>query len=1711
MADDYSQFTPTAPAKDSYAAFKPVMQPTPAPMIASALANDSPEQTAKVLDYSKKTSVPPSVIEADLPGFVEDNNRKNAVKAVQGNPAIASYVQKNPYGASISADDYEALGKVSVPISGLSEYGIDLATAAKLGQNVQVFSELNSGPGQGRIRGFADRIREGVTAAWGESEVDRLGKEIHGLGLNQQLLDVLEYSPVGLASKLFVNAADQALKLPGVASAAIAGGVGGVYEAFTKKAADADQLQREVKVVLDTALMDAGSRIAPSAPKLTLKNMQKYLANLPIDEAARPSQPHIDLHPDALTALKEAQAETAATTMENLVEIANQSKTRERSPEQYESFLEQHGVKTKVSLAADDIAALYEKEKKIPMEGDGLLGWIPDLAERLKTAQETGEEIKVSANKYIANIGDLHATFAEKLRVHDDGVTLAEAQVARQEASNKPITSEQAQTNALAVERSKLATEEHQGVPNTKVPEESVPLHQALSTATLPGFSVEKALDAARWAKENGRPDIAQELANRAQDLAERERKPGVTPDNPKYKQIVERLARDTEQAKIDAAKIAETGGVELRVKDKGGQPGLPTTSDPVATATIDAVAKERQSLFLDPMFTEAEAVNLPEGMFARYSRLIDKAYENILTKAVEFASREAKKRLTPEWKKNELDTETAHREAMLKMGPFAADRFFRDGTLPNGKKVISDFRVKLGDPGVIADDYAPLFGYETGSQMVADILRLESERTEKGIGPKAQFEATLKETVARSMEERFGKLADNIALEASAEALAEHNVDVLSAEVEMLARLNGREPPISRAELSSWAKDQFDRSHASVVNYETSRRAAEKAGREAEAALLKGDVIEAFKQKQRQMLAYLNAKNAKVFEKEMEKAETRYARIANNQVLETVEQTHLEQARDILAKVGYEQKYGPTRDLEPLSQFVADSEGRLAVAGWLTDGSVPPSVMEKMTVQEFRDLSKSIQSIMHVGREEKLVSNAYDKATVINTVMDIVKANERFNLIEQKMNPGIVARVNGYGRWVTAVHLLAERMFDYIDQFNPNGALTRFLDRPLRDANAKEIVLNETFSKKLRALKEFTDLSVNDKISNNVIPDPMDKSGFMNMDRGNLRQLMMHMGNESNIAKAAEGFGVKEAALRKLINENATHNDWKWVQGMWDIFAELKKETDAVELRTTGVPVDEIVAKPFDTPFGRFNGGYAPIIYDKLRSNIDATISAKNPIYEPGMFKPATSHGYTESRTAYKGPLDLAGNFMPSKIQAMIHDVAFREAINNARKLIDNPDFMASMKQKWSAEYADLLPGWLKDIANPHKIDDTYAQGTTRFLAGLRQNITSTLIALNIGTVMKHGSTALLMSAERVGVGKFGKAAADLGMAAIKESAKDLWRSTDQRPEKAFIESLQDVMDSGNKGDQTRDFILQSSAVMRNRQRQFTDSIRGAYETSSEAGTVQSLKDFRQAAMNFGRIPVALSDAVSAMPTWLAAYKEAFARGVEHDDAVFIADKEVSRAHGSSFIGDKPRVLRTGEAMRWVTPLYNFWNHMANNYFQMAWDMSAMQRGVKEGYKPEPNANIKSMSNKMFMLIVMPIIIEELAVPALDEHKGGIGKQAFLAVIKHFSSTIVGMRDVGNALVAGRDPSVGMIGTLINITASAAKDVNKLGVKGAAGKDWMPHLMTAFGAATGVGSQQIAKSASFVKDLYTGTEHPQTFNEYRQGFRTGHSKARKH
>jgi hypothetical protein len=455
-----------------------------------------------------------------------------------------------------------------------------------------------------------------------------------------------------------------------------------------------------------------------------------------------------------------------------------------------------------------------------------------------------------------------------------------------------------------------------------------------------------------------------------------------------------------------------------------------------------------------------------------------------------------------------------------------------------------------------------------------------------------------------------------------------------------------------------------------------------------------------------------------------------------------------------------------------------------------------------------------------------------------------------------------------------------------------------------------------------------------------------------------------------------------------------------------------------------------------------------------------------------------------------------------------MIHDIAFREAIRNAHKIINDPRFYDLMKGAWGSQYADLFPGWLKHIANVHNHDDAFAQGAAKGLAYIRQNVVSNLTWMNPKTIIKHGVTAALMSINRVGVKDISTYGTKfLNPRNVFNDMKDMM--VRKAPvDQDFAEAVHALIDPTENGDNIRQFVMNSSAAMRDRNAGANASIQAAYARASKAGVFQTLSQIRDQTMTLGRVPLATVDAITTYATWYSTYKKAMRTSdTTHEEAVYLADREAARAHGSKFVGDVPRVMMLpntflGELGKSFVAFYNFFNHFQNNVMQTAWDV----RSRFPDRQTEANATIASISGRL-ATIALVSLVEEMTTGWATNKKEGFGERAIKAVLRTMGGGYIGLREFTSTLEGGYGPNTGLLGTVGQSIYNEGKDVVQAWQKGKLSKNWLQHLAAIVGAATGGPGPGAVQMGQFGVGTVTGAEQPRGPDDVVRGIFTGHAR----
>jgi hypothetical protein len=237
------------------------------------------------------------------------------------------------------------------------------------------------------------------------------------------------------------------------------------------------------------------------------------------------------------------------------------------------------------------------------------------------------------------------------------------------------------------------------------------------------------------------------------------------------------------------------------------------------------------------------------------------------------------------------------------------------------------------------------------------------------------------------------------------------------------------------------------------------------------------------------------------------------------------------------------------------------------------------------------------------------------------------------------------------------------------------------------------------------------------------------------------------------------------------------------------------------------------------------------------------------------------------------------------------------------------------------------------------------------------------------------------------------------------------------------------------------------------------------------------------------------------------------------------MADRAVRRAHGSVAITNRSAVMRGGALSQWFASVYGFFNHIMNRQYELLWKSGETLGLAKDGNYSAAMQKAPELTSMLFAYVLAPALIEEMVTPLMSSDNESWAKKASKGLAFTLGASWVGVRDVANAILNGRDPSVGLISTSAKTITDFARDLNKkdpLG-KAHAGKVVRDGAVL-MGALTGVVPAQAGKSAQFGMGVASGEErpkgpwgwltglrygtldkHPKTFDEWQRHHIGGH------
>lgn len=945
--------------------------------------------------------------------------------------------------------------------------------------------------------------------------------------------------------------------------------------------------------------------------------------------------------------------------------------------------------------------------------------------------------------------------------------------------------------------------------------------------------------------------------------------------------------------------------------------------------ATQAAIDEYAQQQNIKAAWTDAQAAGMTDAEWEAYQRSIvqakDDAYDALLFKTMHRIKMQRRTAYAEKAKAIRAEiTEATNDEPR-----FRALRLLRTGKL--GTEDVADAKldsawlverygddilarlpanVRAGQNGGDADTLAQMTGFSGGAEMVDALLAIAEETAAmRASGDKRQLrDKMIDERVAAGIDDAgiVDPMTDGSIEQEAIEALDnDRQGDVLATELRHLARRTKSSPTPYRL-AREWAKTKIEsgqvKEAASRSALQRYARAAAKASRAAEAAIIAGDTDEAFRQKQGQMLNHALYVEAKIAADEVDAIVARMGKLSRRAAMKSVDQDYFDRVHELLERFDFRPK--SQRALDEKEGFDAWAAKRIAQG---FEVNVPARLLgegqhyTRIDVQDLYGLRDAVESLMSLGRLKQNILDAQKQRTFDSFVDEIV--GKVSDLPDRKLPEGVnedPRRVAGFMSELLKIETIAAEL----DGGDPHGPLTRLLVQRASDAENKRHALRERTLAPIA--KQYLDMPakerkrLEERVTIPELPhigaelDPRNGQPST-MTRMELLSIALNTGNASNFDKLTRGEKWNPNAVRGVLDRELTAFDWQFVQSIWDSIDTLWPEIAATERALSGVVPEKVAATPIVTRHGTFAGGYYPVVYDFDRSQKAEDYKADdlNDLFgfASGV---STPKGHTITRTEAAGPLRRSVEDVVFRhVERVVTRISYAEYARDVLRVIKQPRVRSAIDLKLGSEYRAQIEPWLKRVVNSGAVDGRGARWMQDFMRSARSNMSIVAMGFRVSTGIAQ-TAGLAASAAIIGPQNVANG--------IRLMSINPANSVD------FVMSRSPEM--ARRGDEVNREISE-----------FHRHVRG------KTGLITTAQ--RMAFWHIGLI-----DRYGiAVPTWLGAHAKGIAEGMTDVQASYYADSAVRQSQGSGAEKDLAAIQSTsnGEAMKWMTLFYTYFNVQFN------------------------------------------------------------------------------------------------------------------------------------------------------------------------------------
>jgi len=688
------------------------------------------------------------------------------------------------------------------------------------------------------------------------------------------------------------------------------------------------------------------------------------------------------------------------------------------------------------------------------------------------------------------------------------------------------------------------------------------------------------------------------------------------------------------------------------------------------------------------------------------------------------------------------------------------------------------------------------------------------------------------------------------------------------------------------------------------------------------------------------------------------------------------------------------------------------------------------------MTLPELRGLRDMVKNLEHIGKMRSKNSKAADEAAGLLLAEGIMASTRPRKGKETKMARPSSEKLteDSEKHGIYYEHRKLESLLRQLDGFQDLGPMWQAVfgkiadGRDWRTLMVQKVMADIDGSFGAYSRKERT-----------IFKDPrsgvaIESLGGAHFDHEQRLMIAVNWGNEGsreallNDTDFVEQFGEawNEAAIQEIL-ETLTTKDLDIVEGMWTAVNQFWEDVTlpndevilgiaSLERKYTGVVPQKVEAVSFSVNGRLMPGAYFPLAYDGRISSRVAIEKQEDiaKMNRGGGFSHAqTRHNHTKERVGSGGrPVKLSISVFMSHLEDVIHDLAFREAVLDADKILTNADVRDAIVETMGQQGYNRMRDILLRVAQGNRPQDMGAGD--RRLRSARLNVTSAIMGLNIRVIFTQW-LGVFQSMERIGTPR------------MTQGLIEFW---------------------GNFG--IVEEIHAQSTFMRERGKMLTR------ELDDIANTIE-LPTWSNSAKEWGFKPIVFADVyLVAYPTWLGAKRKALAgkvEGIAADDetaAIKYADMIVRTTQGAGGPENLSMIQQRSEGWKLMT--------MFGSYFNTTMNMQAeaIEKAALEGERGGVVAKARAGRNLIWattMLSMFPAVFAGLMLENWpsddDEDENGEfltwTKWYLLQLANQMGAQVFILRDIVSSVTSGFGVSLTPVQSFFEAGIRGGKELLKI------------------------------------------------------------------